>query len=164
MKEVEELVSLLDQQIELLQRKSALMQGMSDSVRRGEMGELRDLVQAELSLEATASNLEHRTGLARKKLGRILGQDAGGLTLGRLVERLDGPMRIALSDRRERLVVLVERLRREANTAAMLVRQAIALNEQVLSAVSGRDQCGRTYSPDGAVKHVDGASTFRETV
>ena len=81
-----------------------------------------------------------------------------------MVEGLEGPLRIALSDRRERLVLLVDQVRREAAATALLVGQAIEMNELLLMALTGAEGPSPTYSPEGAIQRHDKVTTFRESV
>jgi hypothetical protein len=140
------------------------MRTMGRLVRGGDLQQLEDLIRGEACAAAAESDLQQRTGRVRRRLARELGVEAGSVTLERLLDELDDPLRIALSDRRERLVTLVDQLRREAGTVAVLLNQLVELNEHVLSAVTGGERRSRTYSADGALRCGGEASTFRRDV
>ncbi len=164
MKEVEELLPLLDEQVELLRHKLSLMRQMSECVRLGDLRELGELVRTEASLQAAESDLEQRTLRMREKLTLMAGDHEGPVTLGKLVEMINGPLSVALSDRRERLLLLVQQVRQEAAATSMLVRQALELDEQILTALAGGEGPDRTYSADGSVGRNNTLSTFHEDV
>jgi len=164
MKQAEQLLPLLDRQIALLQEKRILLRRMGECVGAGELEKLRELVDQEAVLQSEESELEPRTCRLRAELARLTGEDAESVTLGRLVELMEGPTAIALSDRRERLLVLVEQLRQEAARTAMRVRRAMELNEQILCILAGGQQPGRTYAPDGEVRRGHQVGTYQKSV
>lgn len=164
MKQVEQLLPLLDRQMALLQEKRSLLRQMGECVGAGELEELRELVDKQAILQSEESEIERRTCRLRAELARLTDEDAEAVTLGRLVETLDGQAAIALSDRRERLTVLVEQLRQEALRTAMRVRQAMELNEQILCILGGGQQPGRTYAPDGEVRRGHQVGTYQQSV
>ena len=100
----------------------------------------------------------------REKLTLMAGDHEGPVTLGKLVEMINGPLSVALSDRRERLLLLVQQVRQEAAATSMLVRQALELDEQILTALAGGEGPDRTYSADGSVGRNNTLSTFHEDV
>ncbi len=164
MKKVEELLPILDEQVELLQQKLSLMEQMGRAVREADLKELGRLVERQASLEQAESELERRTERLREELARLSDRPADAVTLSTLVDELDEPMSIALSDRRQRLLLLVQKLRRQAATTAMLVRQAMELNEQMFRVLTGSHPDNETYSADGAVERCGRAGTFRKSI
>jgi hypothetical protein len=164
MKPAEELLPILDAQIETLQAKLELMEKMAECVRQGDMEGLGGLVEDEATLARRESQLEQQTQQMRARLARLTHSNAEQLTLGRLVEMVEGPLAIQLSDRRERLVLLVERLREKATLTAMMVAQVLELNQRMLGALSGCSGSGSTYSPEGDVERHAALSTFRRSV
>ncbi|MGD2175971.1 MAG: flagellar protein FlgN [Candidatus Brocadiaceae bacterium] len=164
MRQVEQLLPLLDEQVDLLRQKLSLMKQIGRCVREGELEALRGLVEKEAALGSAESDLQQRTERIRAELAEASGRAPEAVTLGTLVEEMHGPLAIALSDRRERLVVLVGELREEATTTALLVRQAVELNEQLLALLTGRERPSETYSADGALSRSESAGTFHQSV
>ncbi len=164
MKPAEELLPILDAQIETLQAKLELMERMGQCVRQGDMERLGAFVEDEAALARRESQLEQQTQQMRARLARLTHSDAEQLTLGRLVEMVEGPLAIQLSDRRERLVLLVERLQEQATLTAMMVAQVLELNQRMLAALGGCSGSGSTYSPEGEVELHAALSTFRRSV
>ncbi len=164
MKQAEQLLPLLDRQVELLREKLTLLRRIGECIGTGELDELAELVQQETLLQSEESELERRTCRLRAEMARLTGENAESVTLGRLVEVLEGPIAMALSDRRERLLLLVEQLQREATLTALRVRQAMELNEQILCILGGGQQPSRTYSPDGGVRGGHQVGTYQKSV
>lgn len=164
MKPAEELLPILDAQIETLQAKLEMMEHMAACVREGDLTRLSDFVAQESALTRRESQLDKQTQQMRARLADVVDSSADQLTLGDLVEMADGPLAIQLSDRRERLVLLVEQLQERATMTAMLVAQVLDLNERMLRAFSGGSEAGPTYSADGDVEHVAVRNTLRRNV
>jgi flagellar biosynthesis/type III secretory pathway chaperone len=161
---VDRLLSVLDEQVELLGRKLSLLRQMADCVKQAELEELAELLQREAVLSADESELAERTAELRDELAGLCDAPADQLTLGRLAEELEDAAAIALNDRRERLLLLAQQVQQQASRTVMLVQQAMELNAVLLAALTGREEGGETYAPDGAVQSGRPASTFHQSV
>ena len=160
----EELVPLLDRQIEMLQARLLIMQKMTDCVLVNDMDRLRQLLQEELDIEADIAVLERQVQELRAGIADALGRPADTVTLANLLESSDGPEAIALNDRRERILALIDQLRRESSSTARLVRFALEFNSDLLSALLGSPIGARVYSADGSVSERAEVASFRHSV
>jgi hypothetical protein len=152
MRKPDELLPILDEQIALLQHRLALMQGMADCVGRADLGRLEELLRGEGALEAQGDELDGRLEELRRGLAEAAGMPPGQMTLGRLVESLEGPLAIALSDRRERLLLLVESVHAASLRTAALVRHALEFNQRMIGVLLGAAGEGSVYAADGEVR------------
>ena len=157
----EELLPLLDLQIELLTRKRSLMGQMARSVREGDLDLLERVALDEAALVADGEALQRSITDARNAVARLVGLPPQEATLGRLADSLDGPIAVALQDRRERLFQIAHELKQEAATVAQIVHQTAELTAQFLAVLVGQDPAARTYSPRGDVAGATDGSTFR---
>jgi flagellar biosynthesis/type III secretory pathway chaperone len=164
MKALEELLPLLDEQIEVLRQKLSLMKQVHDCVREAEPERLADLLRAESELSARMASLEERTVLMRRRMAHLAQVPTREATIGLLIERSDGPEAMALSDRRERLGVVVEQLRAECAATARLARHALEFNSRLLAALVGADGHTTTYSAQGEMPLECQGATFRSSV
>lgn len=164
MKEPEELLRLLDRHMELLQQKLDLLDQMGECVRDGRLTVLAELLEKEAALAEQGDGLDRRLLEMRERIAEAAGLRPDEARLGRLVESLDGPVAIALNDRRERLLLAVAQLREKSAATMRLVRHALEFNNRLLAALVGADQEAGTYSSDGAVEHRCDGSTFQHRV
>jgi len=164
MRQLDELVDLLDRQARHLQAKLAVLRRMAECVRHGDVKGLDAVLAEQTGLIEVEGGLDQQMGSARAQVAEALGLPLEQATLGRLVETLDGPAAMALGDRRERLLTLIAEIRRASSSLNQLVRHAMELNRQVLAAVSGTEHEGRTYSRTGTARQNDALSTFGRTV
>jgi hypothetical protein len=165
MRELDQLISLLDRQLEMLAEKLSLMRRMGHCVRQGDMVELQELLDQELALEDGGVVLEREIEILRREMAHAYGRPVEELSLSRLVESLPTPQAIALSDRRERLLTLIENLQRESAAVARLVRFAMDFNKELLTALLGGAAEAEVYSADGSrAASASTLATFRQSV
>jgi hypothetical protein len=164
MKALEELLPLLDGLLDALQRKLDAMREMRQCVVAGNVRGLDELMRDRTDLESVIADLAGRMEQARSQIAPLAGAAAGEVKLSRLVQEANGPLGIALSDRRERLLTVVEALRRESALLSRLVRHTMELNACLLAALAGVPLAGETYSRDGSVERTDEVTIFPTSV
>ncbi len=160
----DELVQVLDAQIDHLRQKADSLRKMVDCMRRNDAAGLEELLLQQAELGAEDACLRRELDELRGSMGADLGLPPGDVTLGRLVEVLDGPESLELSDRRERLVTAVEQVRSASTALCRLVEQAMDFNERLLEALTGALGAGATYSAGGVADNGASPTTFRQTV
>ncbi len=158
------LLRLLDEQIDLLQQKHLLLRRIGECVRRADTAELAELLGRGAALGARMDALEQIVADARRAMAEEAGVPAAQFTLGRMAAALDTPGAMALNDRRERLLLAVQKLQEESDAAARLVRFALEFNNELMCALVGSGKEGSTYSPQGAVATGCQGATFRQSV
>lgn len=164
MKPLDELLALLDDQIELLQRKLSLMGRVHDCVRHAEPSGLATLLREGSQLGAELAAAEERSVAVRRRVAKLTGLPADRVTLGRLVESLDGAAALAVNDRRERLAMVIRQLQDECGATARLARYALEFNNRLLAVLVGVEDQAGTYSAQGAVPLDCQGATFHEKV
>jgi hypothetical protein len=157
-------LSVLDRRIELLTHKVDALERMRTCVREGRLQELVELVCAEAEMDRESAALDQRIDQMRADHAALRGLDPQTLTLGQLAREVEGPAGLALSDRRERLVLLVEKVRAEAETTARLVQFAMEFNSELIGDLTGEAGDGTTYGADGAMGRTGATATFERTV
>ncbi len=164
MKAPEGLLPLLDEHIELLARKLALLRRMDECVRGADMTALAAALKEEADLGGELALLEQRTGEIRAWAARALGRPGPEATLGRLARALDEADALALNDRRERLAMAVGELREQAAATGALVRQVLEFNGKLLAALVGAEDQSPTYSASGEVAVSCEGTTIEHSV
>lgn len=161
---LEDIMQVLDEQIQLLQQKLCVLQRMRQCVVSGDLPGLDELLRDEASLKVANEGLEQRSAQMRLQIASLMGLPPDQVTLKGLVESLDGPLSIALSDRRERLVTILQALQSESSVLAQLVRHTVELNSRVLAALGGVEFEVETYSRRGAVRRGNDVAMFPQSV
>ncbi len=164
MRKPEELLPVLDEQMDLLRRRLTVLQGIEDCVGRADLAALEELLRQEGALETDGAAVDGRLDELRRALARCAGVPAAQFTLGRLAGSLDGPLAIALSDRRERLLLLARSVQAQSERTAALVRHALEFNRQMVEALSGAAGEGPLYAADGEVRSQPGRNAVRHCV
>ena len=164
MNELKELLQLLDAEIGILQRKLSVLQEIAQCIRQGQMDDLEELVQRGAELERRGESVESEMRDVCVRIAASCGMAPDEVTIGGLSEVLDGPDAIALQDRRERLVLVVQELRDVAAVTSLLVRTALDINERLLTAILGPEDEGETYCPEGALVRERQGTTFQHSV
>jgi len=163
MKALDDLLPLLDEEIELLQKKLLLMEEMQRCVRDGKLGRLEELLLQEGHLETGSAQVERRRAQLREKIAACAGVEPGEITLGRLAETCEGPIAIALGDRRERLLFLTQQLREKSEAMARIIRPALEVGNRLLAAMVGEAPQGETYSSCGEIRRARLGGTFHHS-
>jgi hypothetical protein len=156
MNEIEELLHLVDDLTAHLQQKRDLMREMARCVREGEMAKLDELLQQHSRVEDAGNALNRIREELCERIATSQEMKADEVTLGRLVKALDGPMSIALNDRRERLLMAVQGLLAESAITAQLVRYALDFNNKLMAILTGVEDEGSVYSGAGEVRSLGG--------
>ena len=164
MQRVDELLPVLDEQVALLKRKLALLQGMADCIGRADLRALEEMLRDGEELKAEALALDGRLSELRSSMAEQAGVPLGRMTLGRMLESLDGPQAIELADRRERLVLLLDVVQAESGKTAALVRHALEFNQRMTDALLGVSGQGAVYSAAGELRSDTNKSIVRHCV
>lgn len=157
----EELIRLMEKEIDVLRRKLSLIERMSASVRDGAFGELEDMLKQATDLEEENRHLTGRIGRVCRRMAESRGLSRGEATLGGLLEHMRGKSAVTVSEGRERLMMLVEKLRQSGAALTTLVENALDINERLLAAVLGGDDWLDTYGTDARVEQRGASLSFQ---
>ncbi len=135
---VDELLSVLDSDIEQTERSLHRLDELRGLVIKRDdagMGRLLETIRAE-SQSGNAN--EAKRGELQRALAVAVGCRPEQLTLSRLQEELDSPLRAQVAARQEKLRASVEQLKRQYMATAMLLSDCARINGVLLRAVFGR--------------------------
>ena len=164
MQRLDELLPVLDEQVALLKRKLALLQGMADCIGRADLHALEETLRGGEALKTDALALDGRLHELRSSMAEQAGVPIGRMTLGRMLQTLDGPQAIELADRRERLLLLLEAVQQQSGKTAALVRHALEFNQRMTDALLGVSGQGVVYSAAGELRSSANKTIVRHCV
>jgi len=146
---VEELVAALDEQIELLKLRRALLEGLCQAMlHRDEetVEKLLDRIEQAQPLQAAADG-----GLMalREELAKALRCDARQLKLSMLWQRLGAAQRQRLESRRGEVLAQAEAFRRQHLTATVVLTECARVNRLLLESLFPPSQAVVTYGTRG---------------
>jgi hypothetical protein len=150
---VDRLLAVLDEDIRHIRGSlSRLDELRSLVIKRDDTALARLLENIRSEADDYAANESMRQAI-REELADAVGCEVETMTLSRLETVLPEDRRAQVADRKARLRALVNELRKEHISTAMLLSECARFNSQLLRAVFNIGRTGSvTYSPTGAAK------------
>jgi len=146
---VDELIKMLDREIDLLDVRCLQLAGLSRaSIERDDEAMetlLAEIETTQLRQESTDRELDS----LRRSLAGLLGWPVARTRLGALLEVLPDGRRDALAARRDRIAALVDQLRRQHMSTALVVAESARINRMLLESLSPQSRRVTTYGVRG---------------
>lgn len=147
---VEELVSVLDEEIALLTLRRGQMERLSALlVERDEDGTEQVLEEMERAQQRQL-DADRKLLALRNALANALGCPGERLRLADLLGRLPEDVRATVDYRREQLVLLLDAFRRQHLQTSMQLLESMKINRMLLDGLFGTDASLTTYDMRGA--------------
>ncbi|NLW86984.1 MAG: hypothetical protein GXY38_08940 [Planctomycetes bacterium] len=146
---VDALLCELDDEARRLASRCQQLDDMSSALLAGDDAALEQLLSAMDTSALINVRTDGRLSDACRRLGDALGCRQQDCRLARIMERLDPSQALALSQRRESLTSLVDRLRQKHMEAALLLGECRRLNSLMLECVMPRGQSVTVYGAAG---------------
>ena len=146
---VEELIRLLDEQIELLDVRCSQLAALSDATTR------RDDEALEALLADIESAQQHQTGAdtklqaLRNALANAAGWPVEQMRLALLIEHLPDQQSTAVDYRRQQIILLTDRLKRQHMETALILSECARVNRLLLEALFPETRSVTTYGAKG---------------
>lgn len=144
-----ELLVILDEEIDLLNKKRTELETLTDLiVERNDTRMEQLLVEMEQTHQAQAT-ADIKLDALRNTMAEKLKCPRDEMKLSRLIEQLDGDDRLAVDYRRQQIVLLAEQLRRRHMETAMLLMESVRINRMLLESFFPQNTPVSTYSASG---------------
>ena len=156
---VDELLVVLDEDIENIQKNLSRLNELRSLVIKHDdaaLSKLLEGIQAE-----TGSNLRHelKRQWIRQELANALGHDIKQMTLSTLETDLPKEKQVQVTRRKAKLTSLIEKLKKEHLSTAMLLADCARFNRLLLKNVFQHANSGTvTYNPKGAAERQGGSA------
>jgi hypothetical protein len=146
---IEELLSILDEEIALLNKKSAELEALSGAIIERDderlvalLGEMEQTLQAQSATDVKLDAL-------RMTFAEITGCSHPEMKLSRLIEELGESERVKVDYRRQQIVILAERLKDQYMAVAITLRESARINRVILEGLFPEARPVTTYSASG---------------
>jgi flagellar biosynthesis/type III secretory pathway chaperone len=118
-------------------------------------------VIAQREVAVTAHELEGKRVRVVERIAEQSNMGTGNVSLGRLVEALEGPRAEELAQMREKLLELNGKIRSVSANNAFLIRQSLRYTERCLDIITGQSAAQRgVYGQFGKVRRDSSARSF----
>lgn len=118
-------------------------------------------VEAQREVAVAAHELEGRRVRVVESIAQQFDMGAGDVSLGRLVEALEGPRAEELGQMREKLLELNGKIRTVSANNAFLIRQSLRYTERCLDIITGQSAAQRgVYGQFGKVRRDSSSRSF----
>ena len=146
---VDELVVLLDREIELLDKRHAQLEELSRATVRRDDEVLDPLLEQIERTQQVQTRTDLKLQALRSTLAATLGWAVAETRLARLIERLDGPRAAELDYRRQQIILLSERLKRQHMATVLVVTECARINRMLLESFFPEKRAVTTYGARG---------------
>ena len=118
-------------------------------------------VEAQREVASVAHELESKRVRVVERIAQQFDMDDGNVSLGRLVQALEGPRAEELAQMREKLLKLNEKIRAVSANNAFLIRQSLRYTERCLDIITGQSAAQRgVYGQFGKVRRDSSSRSF----
>jgi len=147
---VDEMMAILDEEIGLLDGRRGQLEGLSGAILdRDEDAMEKLLCEMERTLRVQKT-VDSKLEALRNTLADTLGCPPKELKLSALIGRLQGQRRAALEYRRQQIVVLTDKLRRQHLETCLFLLESSRINRMLLESLFPDSEPVITYGVEGA--------------
>lgn len=148
-KAVDELTTVLDQEIELLELKRLQMANLYAAIVERDDAVMETLLEQMEHAQRHQEAVDARMAAIRAIMAKSMGAAPATVRLAMLVEMLPAEMSAAIAVRREKIVDLADRLRKQHMSTSLLLRECSRINRMMLEALLSGPAALTTYGTGG---------------
>jgi len=147
---IEELLGILDEEIALLNKKSAELEALSNAIIERDDARLVTLLEEmEETLQAQSAT-DVKLDALRATFAEITGCSHSEMKLSRLIETLGEGEKVKVDYRRQQILILAERLRDQYMSVGITLRESARINRVILEGLFPEVRPVTTYSASGS--------------
>lgn len=169
--EVANVDSTMRQLVEIVQKEVETFQALLDTMAREQQAlvsqdveAIEATVQAQRELAEQAGALERARTRIVNDLSHELGETGDDLTLKHLIERIQGPQSDRLSEMRETLIAIHERIQTANRHNALLIKQSMKYVDKSLQILTGEGPETGVYAQSGKVSKPNARGVLNRVV
>ncbi len=151
MSEYENLIRVLDEGVDMLRERAALLDEIRAHVQNRRLDELEELVEKDHPVDDVEEKLARRLDEHCHALAAERGCDCEGDRLSDLIESISGRESVKREQKRQRLVFAIHEVQQKASRLAEMANEARDIEERMILAILGPRDQNETYGGDGQV-------------
>ena len=151
---IAELIEIVQEEVCTFQRLLDNMEREQRALVSNDVETLDSMVAEQQNLTTQAGRLEAERTKVVNLLSTVLGEEPDSVTLKRLVEQAQGPHSERLSEMRETLIDLQEKIRRTNRHNLLLIKQSMKYVDKTLQILTGGDGSEGLYAQSGKVENA----------
>ena len=159
--ELADLVELLSQEVDLLEKLHSVLVSQQEALVEGDVERISALVEEQISVLNLVGEVEAR----RKALLAACGSDEGKpIRIDALIDIAPDYLATRLSSIRTALREVIEAIGKVNSQNGMLINQSLAYIDNTIKMIAGEDQTSTVYTPNGEVTRNTGQIAIDRTV
>jgi hypothetical protein len=144
---VKELLALLDEEAELLRRRSDQFDELYETILHRRSNRMDSLLAEMTTCQHNQADLDAKLAAARTTFARALGLEARQMRLSRLADRLEESDSLAVERRRKLIIAMAEQLKKKHLRTAILLTESARINRMLLEGLMPGAETVTTYAP-----------------
>ena len=146
---IDELIKMLDREVDLLDLRCVQLAGLSRASIERDDETMESLLTEIENTQLRQESTDREMDALRRGLAGLLGWPVARTRLGNLAEVLSGPRREAVAARRTCIAALIEQLRRQHMSTALVVAESARINRMLLESLCPQSRRVTTYGVGG---------------
>ena len=153
---IDKLLSVLDVESHLLELRRTQMEELHDLLIHSDEARMERLLCEMEQAQQRQFETDEALASVRSALARAMGRPDGKVRIQEILPYLDEPIRLAVKDRREKLMLQANRLREQHLATTILLSESLRINRILLEGLFPRREALETYDTKGVRKWQKG--------
>ena len=158
---INDLAHVINEEVRTFHSLLDVLHSEQRAIVEDDIEEIERCVEAQREVAVVAHELEGKRVRVVERIAEQSDMGDGNVSLGRLVQALEGPRAAELAQMREKLLELNGKIRAVSANNAFLIRQSLRYTERCLDIITGQSAAQRgVYGQFGKVRRDSSARSF----
>ena len=158
---INDLAHVINEEVRTFHSLLDVLRSEQRAIVEDDIEEIERCVEAQREVAVVANELEGKRMRVVERIAEQSDMGDGNVSLGRLVQALEGPRAAELAQMREKLLELNGKIRAVSANNAFLIRQSLRYTERCLDIITGQSAAQRgVYGQFGKVRRDSSARSF----
>ena len=158
---INDLAQIINEEVRTFHSLLDVLRSEQRAIVEDDIETIERCVEAQREVACVAHELESKRVRVVERVAEQSDVGDGNVSLGRLVQALEGPKAEELAQMRQKLLQLNEKIRSVSANNAFLIRQSLRYTERCLDIITGQSAAQRgVYGQFGKVRRDSSARSF----
>ena len=158
---INDLAQVINEEVRTFHSLLDVLRSEQRAIVEDDIEAIKRCVEAQREVACVAHELENKRVRVVELIAEQSDVGDGNVSLGRLVQALEGPKAEELAQMRQKLLQLNEKIRSVSANNAFLIRQSLRYTERCLDIITGQSSAQRgVYGQFGKVRRDSSARSF----